>query len=71
MYITETTLCLLVMSQFINFYMLLKMNNRMTNLIEKIDRHQQLLEEILGNIDKSLVISNKYLQVIAEKHGYR
>jgi fatty acid-binding protein DegV len=71
MYIIEITLCLLVISQFINFYMILKMNTKMTNLIEKINRHQELLENLINNIDKSLTTSNKYLHVIAEKHGYR
>ena len=45
--------------------MILKMNTKMTNLIEKIDRHQELLEGLINNIDKSLTTSNKYLHVIA------
>lgn len=71
MYTIEITLILLVVSQFVNFYMIVKMNTKMTNLIEKIDKHQILLEGLLSNIDKSLDTSNKYLKVIAEKHGYR
>lgn len=70
MYTIEITLILLVVSQFVNFYMIVKMNTKMTNLIEKIDKYQKLLEVLLANIDKSLTTSNKYLHIIAEKHGY-
>lgn len=71
MYAIKITLILLVVSQFVNFYMIVKMNSKMSNLIEKIDKHQVLLEVLLANIDKPLTTSNKYLHVIAEKHGYR
>ena len=45
-------------------------NNRLNQLIEKIEQHQRSLEELLSNIDKNLVKSNEYLLVIAKKNEY-
>ena len=50
--------------------MILKMNNRLNLLIEKIEQHQFYLEKLLSSIDKSLVKSNEYLLAIAKQNGY-
>lgn len=70
MELIEALLCILGLSQVINFYMILKMNNRLNMIIEKIDKHQQTLELLMVNIDKSMLKSNEYLYVIAKKNGY-
>ena len=70
MELIEILLCILALSQVINFYMILKMNNRLNTIIEKIDKHQQTLESLMVNIDNSMLKSNEYLYVIAKKNGY-
>jgi cell division protein FtsL len=70
MELIEALLCILALSQVINFYMILKMNNRLNMIIEKIDKHQHTLELLMVNIDKSMLKSNEYLYVIAKKNGY-
>jgi fatty acid-binding protein DegV len=70
MELIEALLCILALSQVINFYMILRMNNRLNMIIEKIDKHQQTLELLMVNLDKSMTRSNEYLYVIAKKNGY-
>ena len=66
----EISLIVILIFQFQNFYMILKMNNRLNLLIEKIEQHQRSVEEVLSSIDKSLVKSNEYLLAIAKQNGY-
>ena len=57
MTIHDLLLTVLCVSQAINFFLLLKLENKMTLLIEKTSKNQEK--------------ANEYLKVIAEQHGYR
>lgn len=66
----EISLIVILLFQFQNFYMILKMSNRLNLLIEKIEQHHRSVEEVLSSIDKSLVKSNEYLLAIAKQNGF-
>jgi hypothetical protein len=60
----ELILVILCISHCLNFYMTIQINNKVTKILEYIEKNQETLI-------KSLDLSNKYLKVIAEQHGYR
>ncbi|WPY01468.1 hypothetical protein Trichorick_01381 (plasmid) [Candidatus Trichorickettsia mobilis] len=57
MTIHDLLLTVLFLSQTINFFLLLRLDNKLTLLIEEMNKNQEK--------------SNEYLKVIAEQHGYR
>ena len=57
MSIDDILLTILFLSQAANFYLLLRLDNKITLLIEKMNKNQEK--------------ANEYLKVMAEQLGYR